>query len=57
MKSVWQALDSIYSLLNEPLSQLSAECSNLRERVFTNVIRLDAADDLPRDIVLLSDPS
>lgn len=34
-----------------------AECSNLRERVFTNVIRLDAADDLPRDIVLLSDPS
>lgn len=51
MKSV--CLESIYSLPNETLSQ----CSNLRERVFTNVIRLDAADDLPRDIVLLSDPS
>lgn len=35
-KSVWQALDSIYSLPHKTLSQLS-ECSNLHERVSTNV--------------------
>lgn len=56
LKSVWQALDNIHSLPHETLSQLS-ECSNLCERVGTNVIRFDAADDSPRDIALLSDPS
>ena len=40
----------------ETLSQL-IERTNLCERVRTNVIKFDAADDLPQDIVLLSDPS
>ncbi len=56
LKSVWQALDNIHSSPHETLIQL-IQSTNLCERVSSNVIRFDAADDLPQDIVLLSDPS